>query len=135
MSIYTLNILSDFVKLIKPITESDTHIAYTFICEIFSTLVGIVAGFKALMRFMDPKSGKEVRHNARDIFFVLTYIIISFICPIVIMVQFWSYPHSVWWYLLQGFSVCLISGFIGFVFIIRKINKMLHEEGLDDDLL
>src|SRR4051812_29100419 len=125
---YFLNIINESAEAGKKINDNDIHTLYAFICEVVSTIAAIYSGFKTLTKFMNPDPEKENPATGRDILFIFIYAILTVICPLLVMVVFWNSTHSIWWYLLQGFSLSIIGGFIGFVFFMRKINNILNEK-------
>jgi hypothetical protein len=125
-----LNIVNELARLIRPINESDFNIIYTFVCELVSTIFMVISGFKKVVRFLNPQREKNEKINKRDILIVFLYILVGLVSPISIILIFLGSVHTFWWYVVQVFSGVVILSFLGTVYLIRKVNKILNEEGL-----
>ncbi len=126
-----LNKADELAKAIKPINDSSIHIIYTFVGEVVVVLSAGITCWKRFMQFINPDD-LNLKHKSttRDNIIMLIATIIGFVFPLTLMILFWSAPHSIWWYLLQGFSAWIIVSFLALVFVFRSVNKMLKKAGI-----
>lgn len=130
MDFCILNIFNDIANKVKPFNDSDYHIIYAFICEVVTSLSAGYGAFKWLANYMNPDAKAEYKTTTRDVIIIIIFGIIMFISPLVIII--WTYPKlfSFWAVVIQTFSYILMYSFIRLIFIFRKLNKLLNEEGL-----